>query len=540
MPLLKRLLPFLLLVVFVLAPAAAIGVAGLRLLARERDHWEAQTARTDRRGLIQAADSLRDGLDQLRAELHGLLLSLPAGDPADALRELAATHPLVRTGFWILPDGEAALPPANTHLDPEGLRFRQRYAALLEGRAEWTAAAADPEPLYTKAPLRLRQVQDSFRRQDIEASYTSSPSTPLHWRPWRWEDADYLLAYLRRPNGDLVGIEVEISAVFARLDVMLRLLASPVEMFALLDRADRVLLASQELPGLSPQTEEIGPILPFARLAHYRMESRTPLSGDSFYWLAAGTGLFLLLSITAAGIGLTAWLNRSRRTALQKTSFVSNVSHEFKTPLTTLRLYSELLLEGRIHDEAKRERYLRTLRDESDRLARLVHNVLDFSRLEMGRKAPQPADLDLSELLQSVFSSLQERFDAAGMRVTLPEGPLPVRADPDAANRILLNLLDNALKYAASGKALAIRAEPRGRLLEIDFADRGPGIPRRFRRKLFQPFSQADDRITRESGGTGLGLHLARRLARDNGGDLTLIDTPVGACFRWTLPRRSP
>jgi len=523
-------------VVFVIAPTAAIGVAGLRLLQRERRHWEAESETAYRRGLVQAAESLRDGLYQLRAELHTLLTSLPAGDPTEALLHLSATHPLVRNSFHIRSDGTPALPPADLHLDPESQRFLHRYAALLEGRAAWTPAEADPQPLYSKQPLRLRQVQDSFRSKEVESIPSSPSAPPLHWRPWRWEDEDYLLAYLRRPNGDLLGIEVEMSAVFARLDVMLRLLASPTELFALLDRADRVLLASQELPELTPLTEEIGPLLPFARLALYRMQSMPPLSGDAFYWLAAGIGLLLLLSITAAGIGLTAWLNRSRRTALQKTSFVSNVSHEFKTPLTTLRLYSELLLDGRIHDEAKRERYLRTLRDESDRLARLVHNVLDFSRLELGHNSPKPADIDLAELLQNVTDCLRERFDAAGMRVTLPEGPLPVRVDPDAANRILLNLMDNALKYAAAGQSLDIRARLQGRMLALDFTDRGPGIPRRFRRKLFQAFSQADERITRESGGTGLGLHLARRLARDNGGDLTLPDTPTGACFRWTLP----
>src|SRR5690606_32893263 len=128
-----------------------------------------------------------------------------------------------------------------------------------------------------------------------------------------------------------------------------------------------------------------------------------------------------------------------------------NVSHEFKTPLTTLRLYSELLLEGRVKDPDKQKQYLSTLRDESERLARLVHNVLDFSRLEMGRSRLHPQPLCLNDCLERVYDLLQERFTRAGIRVECPGQKVFGISDADAAEQILLNLMDNVIKYASSG-----------------------------------------------------------------------------------------
>lgn len=507
----KRLLPFLLLTVFLIVPLAAVGVAGLTLLHGERERWAARTEAAEQRILLQNAAAFRTAAERLRDEIHQRLQGLPPDNPAEALRHLEATHPLVRNVFWIAPGGDVLLPALTLTLDPETRRFADRYAALFDGRTHWTLGGDTPERPH--------------------------PLPPFYWRPWRWEDNDHLIAYLRRPGGDVVGIEVEMSALYARLDVALRLLADTHGPLLLLDRSDRELLASEEPPNRPPLTTEIGPLLPFARIAWHPAAPPAEDDSEALFMLAAGFGVMLLLSIAAAGVGLTAWLNRSRRLALQKTTFVSNVSHEFKTPLTTLRLYSELLLEGRVSDEARQKRYLSILRDESDRLARLVHNVLDFSRLELGRKPAKPEDVDLQHILREVLDPLRERIDALGIQLELPEGPLPACVDPDAASRILLNLIDNALKYAAAGKALILRAEAQGPHWALTVEDRGPGIPRRFRRKLFQPFTQADDTLTRESGGTGLGLHLSRRLARDNGGDLVLLNTPAGAAFQWTLPR---
>lgn len=542
----KKALPFLLLVVFVLGPVVLLGVAGAVLLRHERERWDTQATEARQREADLIAEDLREGLHALREELKETLLSLPPDNPRDALHALRDRHPLVRNVFWMDQNNERVLPPPGMRLDQETERFLTRYAALFEGRVPWTTPTRDEPSMLPPQQVARRAVIDTLGSRRVGYGHdkpikgvdlSAPPRQQIAWRPWHWEDGDALLVYTSRDaTGDVLGLELEMSALYARLDVLLRLSESPGQPLALLDRADRPLVATGETPDTIPVTVEIGPLLPFARLALYPRLESAPLSGRVVHLLAIAFGLLLLLSISGAGLGLTAWLNRSRREALQKTTFVSNVSHEFKTPLTTLRLYSDLLLEGRVKDPEKQESYLRTMRDESDRLARLVHNVLDFSRLEMKRKALNPTTFDLSEMLRKVTGAMEERFASADMVVNLPVPPLPVRADPDATEQILLNLCENALKYAASGKRLDITAERGGAMLKLRVRDQGPGIPRALRKRLFKPFHLADNRLTRENGGTGLGLHIARRLARESGGDLCLVDTPTGACFLWTLP----
>lgn len=539
----RKALPFVLLVVFVLGPVAVLGVAGIVLLRHERERWDAQTAE----GLLREAEliteDIREGLDALRAELAETLLTLPPGDAAPGLRELRDQHPLVRNVFYLDAGNNRVLPPQGLRLDPETERFLTRHAALFEGRAPWT-----PPGLGRDQPLMLppqqaarRTVIDTLGRgrhaYDLPKKLQEPPAPVVSWRPWHWEDGDALLVYFQdEVTGSILGLELEMHALYARLDVLLRLSEAPGQPLALLDRANRPLVATGEMPDASPVTVEVGPLLPFARLALFPRPQAPPLSGNLVHAAAIAFGFLLLLSISGAAFGLAAWLNRSRREALQKTTFVSNVSHEFKTPLTTLRLYADLLLEQRVRDPEKQAAYLRTMRDESDRLARLVHNILDFSRLEMKRKPLSPADFDLTRVLGKVTGAMAERFAAAGMEITLPAPPLPVRADPDATEQIILNLCENALKHAADGKRLDITAEHGPGILRLRFQDRGPGIPRAQRKHLFKPFHLADNRLTRENGGTGLGLHIARRLARESGGDLILGDSPAGACFVWSLP----
>ncbi|MDA3873754.1 MAG: ATP-binding protein [Kiritimatiellae bacterium] len=396
----------------------------------------------------------------------------------------------------------------------------------------WFQADADPEALS----------KDRVYSSRFSGKGSPTPPVKNQWRPWQWADQDALLHYIQDPQSrELLGVEIEMTALYARMDVWLRELAQFGEVLALLDRRDRILIASGELPKSEPDVRvEMGPLLPFARLAHYNPMQHSAVLTHAYYLAAAGAGGVMLLSIVAGTLGLTAWVHRSRREALQKTTFVSNVSHEFKTPLTTLRLYSELLLEGRITDPEKQKTYLRTLLNESERLARLVHNALDFSRLEMGRNRLNPVEIDLTERIHRVAERLRERFEAAEMEVRLPEEPFRAWADPDAAEQILLNLMDNAIKYAAEGKTLEVQVERLNGKVEMRIQDRGAGIPARERRKIFEAFHQVDDRLTRESGGTGLGLHIARRLARQMHGDLEVKQVPDGACFVWTLPGENP
>jgi signal transduction histidine kinase len=236
----------------------------------------------------------------------------------------------------------------------------------------------------------------------------------------------------------------------------------------------------------------------------------------------AWTGVLVaVLAILALVIGAVSLSER-------RATFVSAVTHELRTPLTTLRTYSEMLASGMVEGEEKRKSYLDTLAREAERLGHLVENVLSFSRLER---------VGGGEI------RLADRAAQAGMtlELDLPQA-LGARATPAAVEQILFNLFDNACKYAgaAEDRRIHVTAERdrRGRIL-VRVADHGPGIPQEARRKLFRAFGRSARDAAGRAPGVGLGLALARRLARSMGGDLVLEDRDGGASFALILRSRS-
>lgn len=224
--------------------------------------------------------------------------------------------------------------------------------------------------------------------------------------------------------------------------------------------------------------------------------------------------------------------------------FVSAVTHELRTPLTTFRLYTGMLAGGMVRDDAARREYLATLESESGRLAGIVENVLDYARLG-GRPARANGTIDAAELLAQVVPSLDRAATRCGMSlVTEGEAPSGVRvhADAQTVERILLNLVDNACKYARESSdqrihlAVGIAGRPGRRQLEIRVRDHGPGVPRRERKRVFRAFHRSKRDAQGPQSGLGLGLALARGLARELGGDLDLLrPTGGGAELRLLL-----
>jgi signal transduction histidine kinase len=255
--------------------------------------------------------------------------------------------------------------------------------------------------------------------------------------------------------------------------------------------------------------------------------------------LAACSGAIALVIAAIAAL-----LAGSFRQSQRRTEFVSAVTHELRTPLTTFRLYTDMLAEGMVAP-AEQKDYLGTLRAEADRLGHLVENVLAYSRLER-RPEPRLEAVPLKDLLDELRDRLGGHAARAGMELAV-QLPFPeladerVLVDRAAAERILLNLMDNACKYAAGGAdaRLEVQALRRGRHLVLRFQDRGPGISRSERRRLFRPFHKSAARAAGGVPGVGLGLPLSRRLARSMGGDLRLADSGPrgGAAFELWLRR---
>jgi signal transduction histidine kinase len=261
----------------------------------------------------------------------------------------------------------------------------------------------------------------------------------------------------------------------------------------------------------------------------------TPLRiGLAFVWGAA------LVALIAVAFGGWSLIDLSER----RIRFVSAVTHELRTPLTTLRLYLDMLTGGMVKDEAKKTEYLHTLNAESERLNRLIGNVLDFSRLENQKPQLEHTQVVVRDLLEQVRSTWAERCKDAGKELVIDStlGDALVTTDTRMVQQILGNLIENACKYSrgADDPHIWLRArfeQSKGVVLEIE--DHGPGVPVRDRRLVFRPFRRG--RSTDPAlGGVGLGLALAQRWAQLLGGDLILRppDPPSGACFQLHLPMR--
>jgi signal transduction histidine kinase len=353
----------------------------------------------------------------------------------------------------------------------------------------------------------------------------------------------HLLGWVWPQNASEVrGVEIELAALVSRLGGAMPTEVSPGEGYALRDDKGRVQHQAGTIgdADVSVRVPLSSGLLPGWEVVAYLTASPAENGADSFFIVGALLAAVLIFAIMTSGSLLLWQARRSEAEAAQKTSFVSNVSHEFKTPLTTIRLYAELLEQGRVADAAKQGEYLRTIGRETQRLARLVNNALDFSRLEQGRKKFQPEPCDLGAELARVLAAHEPRVAEAGLTLTraLPAEPLVVTTDRDAVEQIVLNLIDNACKYAAEGRELHVTLSRRSAGgVELRVCDRGPGVPAGERERIFEKFHRIDETLTAEKSGTGLGLSIARQLARGLGGDLRCeARDGGGAEFVLTLP----
>ena len=246
----------------------------------------------------------------------------------------------------------------------------------------------------------------------------------------------------------------------------------------------------------------------------------------------------VLVTINALAFALLA----ARELADRRGRFVSAVTHELRTPLTTFTLYSQMLADGIVREDAAKSEYLHTLKREAQRLARIVENVLDYARLGKPGGGARPTLLTLPELLGTALPALRQRAEQAGVTLRLepdvPRLPKDVRlhADPVTFERILFNLVDNACKYAGTSIDLVTTIRPDR--VEISVVDHGPGIPAPERRLVFKPFERGNSLEHASTPGLGLGLSLSRELARRMGGNLSLAESKgPGARFDLSLPR---
>jgi signal transduction histidine kinase len=246
----------------------------------------------------------------------------------------------------------------------------------------------------------------------------------------------------------------------------------------------------------------------------------------AFIDLVLGAGLLLVY----------ANVRREVHLSRLKSDFVANVSHELKTPLALIRLFAETLEMGRVPSDEKAREYYRVIHKESQRLTQLINNILDFSRIEAGRKEYHFGQTDVGEVVGDVVEAYRFQIEQQGFRldVDLEPGLPRVRADREALSQALLNLLNNAIKYSHEQKEIDLRVRRDDHSLRICVADRGIGVSKSEQKKIFEKFYRAEDSLVHETRGSGLGLPLVRHIMEAHGGSVEMEST-VGNGSRFTL-----
>jgi signal transduction histidine kinase len=232
-------------------------------------------------------------------------------------------------------------------------------------------------------------------------------------------------------------------------------------------------------------------------------------------------------------------VNKAMELAKLKSDIVSNVSHELRTPLSLIRLYAETLELGRIPDEQKKLEYYRIVRKESERLTALINNILDFSRIEAGKKEYEFRETDLCSLVRSTLDAYRYQIEQNGFTYEehICDDLPPVRVDREAIARSLLNLVNNAIKYSSSEKYLSVSLYREDGSVKLDVVDHGIGIDRSEQNKVFDKFYRVCDPMIHENKGSGLGLSLVQHIVKAHGGEISVESTlGKGSKFTITLP----
>jgi two-component system phosphate regulon sensor histidine kinase PhoR len=253
-------------------------------------------------------------------------------------------------------------------------------------------------------------------------------------------------------------------------------------------------------------------------------------------------GLILaLVTTTIAGTAATlAVLSREAKVARLQTDFVNKVSHDLRTPLTSIRMFVETLQLGRLQDPAKQNEALQIISEETTRLSALINRLLDWARMESGRRSYQlrrePVDAIVDDAL-AAFAPQRLDPRVKVTRTVAPELP-PVMADRQALAEALLDLLNNAYKYTnGEEKRIEVRASRAGPTVLLEVADNGPGIPPREQKRIFDKFYRGSEPLLRTIEGTGLGLAMVKHIVGGHGGKVTVAsDVGKGATFTIALP----
>ncbi len=598
----RRIIPWIIYVVCALAVLEGLGYAGYKALDLQRQRREDEAARLalwrmdSALTAVLAAESARPYFHYrpFHAAERAYSAMLGPVEPGEVLVPsplLTRVPPFVRLHFEIAPDGEVTSPQApdgnlrdlaeseyvaaDDVIAAEALRLM--LAELLQsGEAERLTAGAeirtdlDPDrwarqetaaaAQLAEAPLQQRSFSDPARSDAGmlgDRDFTELENTARHQQPADESIGRVPEARSRRMPETKTAVE--------QPEVVLGPLSASWLGGEELVLMREVRIGSTTLrqgvwldwPSLHQWLlTQVNDLVPGATLRAGAAEARSlavipavielPASGSVREELASPLGVVLVLTWAAALMAVVAIgvvLRLATSLAERRGRFVSAVTHELRTPMTSVRLYADLLASDAARDGERRERFVGTLREESARLARIIENVLAYARLgrSNGNGNGDSQRPTVGELVERAVSEQGLALAKSGLslrqRIDGDAAPLLLDVDTDAAVRILGNLIENACKYGHSADRAEVEVSARchGGMVNFTVRDWGPGVPRRDQRRIFDAFHRSQRDELRENG-LGLGLALGRGLARQMGGALVLDEVERGASFTLSLP----
>jgi two-component system phosphate regulon sensor histidine kinase PhoR len=433
-------------------------------------------------------------------------------EPMSDLRELVKSSGVAATSVFVLDDQLRLVPDGSvsTRLGKPGIEFRDKFLARIV-----------PELPLAKQPVGKRG--HVYRT---------------------WDGRPYLFSFMKRVAGErtfYVVIEDDLIHLVDRVfPQFFSVSASSKRLYQVLDEKGQLRYGPPfgDTAGEPVQESRFvstvdGWVLRVTQkdMTDPRLERRQLV--DSL--LIGGAVTVVLGGLTFLGLAI----RRERRLNELKSEFISNVSHELKTPLSIISMFGEMLAEGRTKSPEQAHEYAEIIWRESVRLGRLIDNVLDFAKIERGMGVYEFADADLGEVIDRVVVVSARRVAAAEMTLEADIEPeLPVlHIDASALTLAILNLIDNAIKYASHGKRIALGARRVGDRVIVTVRDWGAGVDPDEHERIFERFYRARAIRLKPIRGSGIGLALVQHIARAHGGDASVTSAPSqGATFRIWLP----
>ena len=507
----------------VLGPVAVLTALGVKVTRDEREVKRAQIEGLLRERLELTAGQIGRFVQKRERQLDELT-TLPSVQ-SDVIRARMRSAPFVDQIFVQRADGELTFPSLDGPLSTAERAFLRRTEQL------WTQGDAFAVPSETTTHADARPASG--------------------WYTWYRDNGLGLIYWQRDPAGRTVG--AELGRVRMLADIVAELPSTedgrhPGSRITLTDARGHVVYqwgAHEPAPGEEARVAvALSAPLSTWKLQTYMSRERLAAEAGGPTALATAAGI-VAVALALAGLAIYLYREGTRqiRAAEQRVSFVNQVSHELKTPLTNIRMYAEML-EGEIDpDDTRAGRHLGIIVSESQRLSRLIGNVLTFARQHRGalelRPRPTVVDRVIEEVLAQFAPSLAQKEIAVAVAGA---APTRVQADADVIAQILANLISNVEKYGAAGKRLELEVAQTGDRTTVRVRDHGAGIPPGRAAEVFRPFVRLRNDVTEGVSGAGIGLGLARDLARLHGGDLVLLPAASGTHLELTLhtPRVEP